>query len=137
MLFKVRKSTAMYKLLQTAYTRFGFDGSHYKAWSEKSGVVNPSQTVGYYGLEDGDEVLLIPEQVGGKPIIYLYSPTAIDASVKLRLIPEWQFSAVYPVVPTKRDLGEQIEWNVSTHQDGSLTEKNTGLDVSYPFWEAE
>ncbi|KAG1791958.1 uncharacterized protein BJ212DRAFT_1490797 [Suillus subaureus] len=30
-----------------------------------------------------------------------------------------------------------LEWNVRTHQDGSLTEHNSGLDVSYLFWEAE
>jgi len=63
--------------------------------------------------------------------------SVIDASVKLALSPEWRFSAIYPVVATKRHGEELVEWNVRTHQDGSLTENNTGLDVAYLFWEAE
>ncbi|KAG2066537.1 hypothetical protein BDR04DRAFT_1168138 [Suillus decipiens] len=42
---------------------------------------------------------------------------------------------IYPVVTTE-DHGRRLEWNVRTHQDGSLTEYNSGLDVSY-FCQAE
>lgn len=72
-----------------------------------------------------------------KPVIYLYSPADIDVSVHLSLSPEWRFSVIYPVVNPKQNGGEHIEWNVRTHQDGNLTEKNTELEVSYLFWEAE
>lgn len=72
-----------------------------------------------------------------KPVTYLYSPVDIDISVNLGLNHEWRFSAIYPIVTIKRDQGEHIQWNVRTHQDGTLTEKNTGLDVSYLFWESE
>lgn len=91
------------------------------------------------GMEDGDTVYLMGEQIGGKPVIYLYSPVDVEASVQLSLIPEWRFSAIYPVVPavSNKRRGQQIEWNVRTHQDGCLTETNTGLKVSYLFWEAE
>lgn len=137
-LVEVSKSTLISKVLRTAYAKFGI------AYGSLMAIVNGSavyggmnMTIGELEMEDGDEIVLMKDQVGGKPVIYLHSPTAIDASVKLRLIPEWHFSAVYPVVPTKRDFGERIEWNVSTHEDGSLTENNTGLDVSYLFWEAE
>lgn len=90
-------------------------------------------------VEHDDVIDIIMRQTGGKPVIYLYSPTEIDASVQLSLIPEWRFSVIYPVVPaiSKQTRGQQIEWNVRTHQDGSLTETNTGLQVSYLFWEAE
>ncbi|KAG2038512.1 hypothetical protein BDR03DRAFT_954278 [Suillus americanus] len=71
-----------------------------------------------------------------KPVIYLYSPFDIDASVKLSLIPEWSLSVIYPIVTTE-DHGHRLEWNVRAHKDGSLTEHNSGLDVSYLFWEAE
>ncbi|KAG1742153.1 hypothetical protein EDB19DRAFT_1907619 [Suillus lakei] len=74
--------------------------------------------------------------LGKKPVIYIYSPSDIDVSVKLSLTPEWSLSVIYPVVTTK-DHGQHLEWNVRTHQDGSLTENNTGLDVAYLFWEAE
>ncbi|KAG2066539.1 hypothetical protein BDR04DRAFT_1129959 [Suillus decipiens] len=65
-----------------------------------------------------------------EPVIYLYSPSDIDVSVKLSLIPEWTLSVIYPAV-------QRLEWNVRTNQDGSLTEHNSGLDVAYLFWEAE
>ncbi|KAG2062893.1 hypothetical protein BDR04DRAFT_1111935 [Suillus decipiens] len=71
-----------------------------------------------------------------KPVIYLYSPSNIDVSIKLSLIPEWTLSALYPVVTTEGH-GQRLEWNVRTHRDGSLTEHNSGVDVSYLFWEAE
>jgi hypothetical protein len=90
-----------------------------------------------YNIGNGDTITLIPGiSRTKKPIIYLYSPSDIDVSVKLSLIPEWSLSAIYPVV-TIEDHGQRLEWNVRTHQDGSLTEHNSGLDVSYLFWEAE
>ncbi|KAJ7138842.1 hypothetical protein C8R46DRAFT_1200928 [Mycena filopes] len=91
------------------------------------------------GLCDGDEIYALKTQLGGKPVIYLYSPAEIDATVALTLTREWSFSVIYPVVPTKIpsfNAGQRIEWNVRTHLDGTLTETNTSLDVAYLFWEA-
>lgn len=90
------------------------------------------------GAEDTDTFNVLREQKGGKPVIYLYSPTEMDVSVALTLTREWSLSVVYPVVPAKPSpsAGERIQWNVRTHADGSLTETNTDLDVAYLFWEA-
>ncbi|KAF7359180.1 Ubiquitin-domain-containing protein [Mycena sanguinolenta] len=76
---------------------------------------------------------------GKKPVIYLFSPTVIEATVKLSLVPTWSFSSVYPTVPveTSESGGDVVEWNVRTHKDGSLTELGTGLATSYLFWEAD
>jgi hypothetical protein len=98
-------------------------------------MMGESRTIGSYNIKNGDSINLHPMMSGKKPVIYLYSPSDIDVSVKLSLIPEWTLSVIYPVVPTK-DHGQDIEWNVRTHQDGSLTEHNSGLDVAYLFWEA-
>ncbi|KAJ7138822.1 hypothetical protein C8R46DRAFT_603970 [Mycena filopes] len=90
-------------------------------------------------MEDGDEIDVLQRLLGGKPVIYLYSPAEIDATVALTLTREWSFSVIYPVVPTKlpsSNAGQRIEWNVRTHLDGTLTETNTGLHVAYLFWEA-
>ncbi|KAJ7177138.1 hypothetical protein C8R46DRAFT_1246546 [Mycena filopes] len=90
-------------------------------------------------LSDGDQIWAVQNQLGGKPVIYLYSPAEIDATVALTLTREWSFSVIYPVVPAKippSNVGQRIEWKVRTHLDGSLTETNTGLDVAYLFWEA-
>jgi hypothetical protein len=89
-----------------------------------------------YNIKDGDSINLQAALRIAKPVIYLYSPSDIEVSVKLSLIPEWTLSVIYPVVNTE-DYRRRLEWNVRTHQDGTLTEHNSGLDVSYLFWEAE
>jgi hypothetical protein len=95
-----------------------------------------NRSIRSYNIRNGDTISLSVTSRTKKPIIYLYSPSDIDVSVKLSLIPEWSLSVIYPVV-TIEDHGQRLEWNVRTHQDGSLTEHNSGLDVSYLFWEAE
>jgi hypothetical protein len=100
-------------------------------------IMRENRSISSYDVRDGGTIsLLAKSQLGKKPVIYLYSPSDIDVSVKLSLIPEWSFSAIYPVVTTENH-GQRLEWNVRTHQDGSLTEHNSGLDVSYLFWEAK
>ncbi|KAF8911238.1 hypothetical protein CPB85DRAFT_1513235 [Mucidula mucida] len=60
-------------------------------------------------------------QRGGKPVIYLFSPASIQASVRLSLVKDWAFSAIYPVVPIKTypPVGQTLEWHVQTHPDGT------------------
>ncbi|KAJ7118843.1 hypothetical protein C8R44DRAFT_922601 [Mycena epipterygia] len=67
---------------------------------------------------------------GKKPVIY-FSPEIINVSVKLSLVPAWSFSSVYPIVL------ETVQWNIRTRMDGNLTEVDTGMKVSYLFWEAD
>ncbi|KAG1844203.1 hypothetical protein DFJ58DRAFT_31194 [Suillus subalutaceus] len=101
-------------------------------------ILRGDLSIGSYNIKDGDSInLQLQASLRiAKPVIYLYSPSDIDVSVKLSLIPEWSLSVIYPVVTTE-DHGQRLEWNVRTHQDGSLMEHNSGLDVSYLFWEAE
>ncbi|KAG1838518.1 hypothetical protein DFJ58DRAFT_124665 [Suillus subalutaceus] len=104
-------------------------------------MMDAERSIGSYDIKDGDCINLRfyrPRNriLVKKPVIYLYSPFDIDASIKLSLLPEWSLSVIYPIV-TAGDHGHRLEWNVHTHQDGSLTERNSGLDVSYLFWEAE
>ena len=92
-------------------------------------------------MEDGDELNVRFEQKGGKPVIYLFAPQGrtIEAHVSLALVPQWELSVVYPVVPVQADgahKGQFIEWNVKTKPDGTLLETTTGLEVAYLFWEA-
>lgn len=91
-------------------------------------------------MENEDTICVVREQCGGKPVIYLSAPSELEARVTLSLIPEWNLSAVYPVVPMtcrSSNSSEQIRGNIRTHSDGNLTETNTVLDVSYLFWEAQ
>ncbi|KIM91641.1 hypothetical protein PILCRDRAFT_135549 [Piloderma croceum F 1598] len=57
-------------------------------------------TIGRCGIKDGDHVDFHQSQLGGKPVIYVYSPIDVQASVKLLPIPEWRFSTVYPFTHT-------------------------------------
>ncbi|KAL0567698.1 hypothetical protein V5O48_014294, partial [Marasmius crinis-equi] len=99
-----------------------------------------SDTLQRLNVPDGDTFLLFAAQCGGKPVIYLFSPREIVAKVRLGLTRQWEFSAIYPVVPVKQAVGENvhqvIEWNTQTRGDGSVVETTTGLEVAYLFWEA-
>ncbi|KAG1741920.1 hypothetical protein EDD22DRAFT_973268 [Suillus occidentalis] len=101
-------------------------------------VLQDDRNIRSYNIRNGDTIRLRIRRIlqPKKPVIYLYSPSDIDVSVKLSLIPEWSLSVIYPVVAIE-DHGQRLEWNVRTNQDGSLTEHNSGLDVSYLFWEAK
>ncbi|KAG1811210.1 uncharacterized protein BJ212DRAFT_1483869 [Suillus subaureus] len=97
-------------------------------------IMDANRSIDSYNIKDGDSINLqffvCSSPRVKKPVIYLFSPSDIDVSVKLSLIPEWSLSVIYPVVTTE-DYGQRLEWNVRTHQDGSLTERNSDLDVSY------
>ncbi|KAJ7493848.1 hypothetical protein FB451DRAFT_1360535 [Mycena latifolia] len=137
---RVKGDTNIKKVLPYIAARLGLDseGDHFSATFDGFRLVN-GDTPDTCQMEDGDTLYVHREQVGGKPVIYLYSPTEMQASVTLTLTPHWSLSAVYPVVPVEphpSGAGDRILWDVKTHPDGTLTELNTGLDVAYLFWEA-
>lgn len=102
--------------------------------------ISPTATVGDINWIPGHNIIyVLPKQTGGKPVIYLMSPTELDATVNLSLIPCWTLSAIYPVVPVKTEIlgGQNITWDVYIHGGSSLTDKNTGLDAAYLYWEAK
>lgn len=103
-------------------------------------MLNEKMTPASYGIEPGDTLSVFWTLRGRKPVIYLFPPADIEASVTLSLVPEWKLSAIYPVVPIKSlvsGLGEQVKWDVQARKNGSMTEKNTGLGVAYLFWESQ
>ncbi|KAG1844699.1 hypothetical protein F4604DRAFT_1895092, partial [Suillus subluteus] len=54
-------------------------------------VMHGNRSIGSYNIKDGHSIILQVRQpqLHRKPVIYLYSPSDIDVSVKLSLIPEW------------------------------------------------
>ena len=72
-----------------------------------------------------------------KSTIYIYPPVGLaDATVKLTLMPSWNFSDFHPegnMVYAKMS----ITWNVAAEPNGTLVEKNTGMELSYLHWEAQ
>ncbi|KAK1223417.1 hypothetical protein PQX77_013699 [Marasmius sp. AFHP31] len=127
--FKVKLNQNIGKLKRAFLERFigpshTIDPNDYNLVFDGSRL-GEEETIMGAGAEDGD-------------CFALYQ--AIEARVSLSLVPQWEFSVIYPVVPVKRIVGSQvhqeIEWTVETRPDGSMVEKATGLEVSYLFWEA-
>ncbi|KZV81184.1 hypothetical protein EXIGLDRAFT_686285 [Exidia glandulosa HHB12029] len=92
-------------------------------------------------MEDGDELIAMGVQLGGKPVICLMPPQGqtLSASVQLSLVPEWSFSAIYPVAPVSakgNTSPEAVTWDVDVRSDGTLFDKRTASDVAYLYWEA-
>lgn len=89
------------------------------------------------GVKKGETIIFQQDGKARKPVIYLFSPSNLDASVQLSLTREWRFSTLYPTAPTKI-IGntEQVEWQVSVRPDGSMQDKRSGAKVAYLFWEA-
>lgn len=101
------------------------------------------QTVGGVGMEEGDTIDAHINQLGGKPVIYLFPPISskpLDVRVELSLSPSWSLSAIYPLHSglTRTDLsyGQNTSWTVRADSDGALHDKQSGVDVSYLYWEA-
>ncbi|RXW18594.1 hypothetical protein EST38_g7259 [Candolleomyces aberdarensis] len=101
-------------------------------------LLEDGRTLSDYGVPTGATLYLVLQLRGEKPVIYLYPPIATRVSTKLSLVPEWEFSAIYPVVPPKNTPhGQEVEWVVDALPNGTLKEIITGLEVSYLYWEAE
>ncbi|KAF7965700.1 hypothetical protein HWV62_42215 [Athelia sp. TMB] len=130
-------STLLEEVLDAVTRRLGICRKGLRATHDYYGTMNPDRNLAHHELENGDTICLHVEQIGGKPVIYLHSPNEIAASVKLSLVPEWEFSVIYPKVPIKEQRGQHIEWTIRTQKDGSLVETSTGTEVAYLFWEAE
>lgn len=96
-------------------------------------------TLERYNVQKESTFHLVLRLCGGKPVIYLFSPDAVDAKVSLRLVPSWSFSALYPVtkIQDEQDGRQLISWNVLVNPDGTLKDKDSGSEVSYLYWEAK
>ncbi|KAF5386694.1 hypothetical protein D9615_001975 [Tricholomella constricta] len=80
-----------------------------------------------------------PELTGTKkPMIYVFSPADMDVSIAVSLGRDIEFSTTYPIVPIRmrHPTGEKIQWDVHTGSSGTLVERESGLELSALFWEA-
>lgn len=131
------------RLIASIVARTGICRKELVFWSNGERL-DPYKTILESDFEDGDTVDVHKEQRGGKPVIYLYPPsgTEIDVQVRLSLIPQWSFSAMYPPAAIEHAnvsghlTGQETSWDVHARSDGLLTDKKAGVDVTYLFWEA-
>ncbi|KAG8895811.1 hypothetical protein FRC00_006876 [Tulasnella sp. 408] len=69
--------------------------------------INPDETASDVYSRSGADIDVIIEQTGGKPVIYLFPPQQLEATVRLSLEPSWKFDAVYPIKVVGTDPGKQ------------------------------
>ncbi|KAF6748206.1 hypothetical protein DFP72DRAFT_853675 [Ephemerocybe angulata] len=116
-----------------------------QVWTYNNHKVLPDATLSGLLFRDNDTLHLARATTRplatlkfGKPVIYLYPTTTTRISTTLSIVPEWEFSAIYPVVPAKNtEAGQELKWVVDAEPSGTLTEVGTGLKVSYLYWEAD
>ena len=131
---RVRPTTDIAKVFAVVAAHFNEDKPDF---FHNGNVVPTKGTVEMAGFKEGDVINVYSALRIGKPVVYLYAPSELTASVTLSLVSQWSFSAIYPVVPIKKHVkNEELEWKVCIKPNGELTEINTGLDVAYLFWEA-
>jgi hypothetical protein len=123
-----------------AYTQVR-SGSLFKL-SRKGRRIDPKATPKSLHVGNGSLINFECYGQARKPVIYLYPPHPLDISVNLSLTRDWEFFSVYPIAPIK-DIthgslngGQLVSWDVSARPDGTVTDKLSGSDVAYLFWEA-
>lgn len=94
-------------------------------------------TMQSHSIDQESTLHLMLRLCGGKPVIHLWSPVPISASVTLRLSRAWAFSCVYPAARRVETAdGEAATWEFTVGKDGVLIDKETGDEEAYLFWEA-
>lgn len=171
LMFSVKPSTKGRKIYEAvARSMVVPDRSFRLILSSSYEIMLWDQTVHQMGLKEfGDTadietepifVDVIMEQIGGKPVIYLYPPQPMSVDVTLSLCPQCQvypvhsmrltlmiagaISAVHPPTPvlkpdsaqTANDC-ERVKWTVNAEIHGTMADEATGLEVSYLFWEGD
>ncbi|RYO82577.1 hypothetical protein DL762_006531 [Monosporascus cannonballus] len=91
-------------------------------------------------VKDGDTIEVYISYRGGKPAIYLLSPTFLEeVKVSIVLRPEWDFTVLYPLTPVTKSVNNStttVSWTASVKPDGTLTQHSTGRQSCCLFWEA-
>ncbi|CAN0006908.1 unnamed protein product [Ascophyllum nodosum] len=155
MLLRVEEDMSMGKIFETFAACNELPAKDLRFWLNGE-TIPLAETPRTLGLQDGAEIRVILRLTGGKPVILLYPPTQLEASVHLELSSDWSFSVLYPKPllrgPPRSDdtlstfqvrcskegsESETCVWRVRASPDGSLMDLETGKDYPYLFWEAQ
>ena len=95
MLLRVKEDMSMGKIFETFAACNELPAKDLRFWLNGE-TIPLAETPRTLGLQDGAEIRVILRLTGGKPVILLYPPTQLEASVHLELSSDWSFSVLYP-----------------------------------------
>ncbi|QRV96151.1 polyubiquitin-C [Ceratobasidium sp. AG-Ba] len=140
-ILKISLDILVSELLSIVGTIGIYKAGHFALIGPDCHRLSANKTLRQQGVNDGDEIYAVMEQIGGKPVIYLFPPTpTLDIRLELGLVESWSFSALYPAAPILTPVstthGQSVSWTVDAKPDGALFDRHTQREISYLFWEA-
>ncbi|KAH6917586.1 hypothetical protein BKA70DRAFT_1139198 [Coprinopsis sp. MPI-PUGE-AT-0042] len=138
--FFVSATTTVSKIRAALASRLGIPVCEYRLIADCQRLAD-HETLAACGITERAHIHAFRALKGAKPVIYVLPPkgNSLEVQVDLSLAPQWEFSAIYPVVNAKASVagGQSLRWSVTVKPDGTLREHQTGMDVSYLYWEAD
>ncbi|ORY88615.1 hypothetical protein BCR35DRAFT_288833 [Leucosporidium creatinivorum] len=135
---RVKRTTPFWRVFRVVAERLGLESEiFYLVWGGER--LREEQCAGMLMFGDEETIEVCKEYTGGKPVIYLFPPSALNSvRVDLTLVPEWTFSAMYPLSDITRGKNgtSSTSWTVAASPDGNHVDKASSLSLSYLFWEA-
>ncbi|KAG8933237.1 hypothetical protein FRC01_010226 [Tulasnella sp. 417] len=137
---RMKHNSLMGKVWDFVASRLEICKDEIRFYDEDACRISPNETASAVYNRNGTILSYAVNQVGGKPVIYLFPPQPLEATVRLSLEPSWKFDVVYPVVTIQdgpQSKWQSVQWRVDAAPDGNLRDKDFGVEVTYLFWEAK
>ncbi|KAG9011777.1 hypothetical protein FRB90_007077 [Tulasnella sp. 427] len=138
---RMKHGALMNKVFKLVKTKLGDGCPHgFRLYDQNRIPIDPNATAEETYKHGGTELQYEVVLVGGKPVIYLFPPRQLEATVRLSLSPSWRFDAVYPLTLIEDNVqsGQQtIVWETEATPEGNLRDRASNIELTYLFWEAK
>lgn len=113
---EVFPSSTVARVKRQFYDQEGVSHRH-QQYTYLGKVMEDHKMLSDYGVQDQSRIQMLLHYIGGKPVILLYPPSSLDASVHLSLNFGWKFLTLYPT-PSRKNMGSSDNMPVSTTSKG-------------------